>query len=406
MQRWSVLLGCFIGMAVSLGPIFFQSLGLYLRPMTEEFGWSRTEFAAVFSIAGFASIFGLSIAGYLVDRFGPPRIILIGFTLLCASYASFSLVNSYSVFVALACFVAITGSFATYPSYQGLLPRWFDKNLGLSLAIASSGIGVGTALFPYIINASLQSGGWRNTFVLVGAIAFAAALINFLLFIRQNKGPLPTQEERIAGPDTASPDVPFKQALSTPDFWMLAISFSLIFLVAIGINFHLAALVTDRGGSSTQAASALAAAGMASLAARLITGPLLDRFPVRIVGLVFFIGQAIGCLLLLQGDPSLIIAAAILLGAAQGAELDMMPFVVARRFGKIAYSQIYGTLYGVLQIGTILSPMILATIFDRTGSYALGLTIYPALSILALGLLWVARTSAPVNLQVGPAATG
>lgn len=393
MQRWSVLLGCFIGMAVSLGPIFFQSLGLYLRPMTEEYGWSRTEFSAVFSIAGFASIFGLSVAGYLVDRFGPPRIILIGFTLLCASYASLSLVNSYPVFVALVCVVAITGSLATYPSYQGLLPRWFDKNLGLSLAVSSSGIGVGTALFPYIINASLQSGGWRQTFVLVAAVAFGVALINFLLLIRQNRGPMPPQEQRISGLKTASPDVPFKQALKTSDFWMLALSFGLIFLVAIGLNFHLAALVTDRGASPTQAASALAAAGLASLAARLVTGPLLDRFPVRVVGLVFFLGQAIGCVLLLQGSSSLTILAAVLLGAAQGAELDMMPFVVARRFGKIAYSQIYGTLYGVLQIGTILSPMILATIFDKTGSYSLGLMIYPVLSIIALSLLWVARTS-------------
>lgn len=405
MQRWSVLLGCFIGMSVSLGPIFFQSLGLYLKPMTDEFGWSRTEFAAVFSIAGFASMFGLSIAGYLVDRFGPPRIIVLGFTLLCASYASFSLVNSYTAFVAIAFLVAITGSLATYPSYQGLLPRWFDKNLGLSLAIASSGIGVGTALFPYIINAGLQSGGWRYTFVLVAGVTFSAALVNFLLFIRQNKGPLPRQEERATGPDAGLPDVSFKQALRTSDFWILAASFSLIFLVAIGLNFHLAALVTDRGGSPTQAASVLAIAGGASLTARLITGPLLDRFPVKFVGLVFFSGQAIGCVLLLQGHPTLTIVAAILLGAAQGAELDMMPFVVARRFGKIAYSQIYGTLYGVLQIGTIVSPMILATIFDRTGSYAFGLTIYPILSVLGLGLLWAARTSAPVDIRIRAVAT-
>jgi hypothetical protein len=113
---------------------------------------------------------------------------------------------------------------------------------------------------------------------------------------------------------------------------------------------------------------------MASLAARLVTGTLLDNFSLRAVALCFFTGQAIGCVLLQEGFITPILPA-ILLGAAPGAELDMMPFVIARRFGKVAYSQIYGSSFAVLQIGQILSPVFLATIFDQTGSYAIGLTL-------------------------------
>ena len=393
MRRWSVLAGSSIGMAVSVGPIFWLVLGLYLKPMTAEFGWSRTDFAVVFSSASVANALMLPVAGYLVDRYGPRRVILAGMTSLCLAVAGMSLVHSYPALIALACVVAVTGCTASYPAYLALPPQWFDKRLGLSLAIASSGIGVGGAIFPHIINASLAARGWRETFVVVAVIAFAIGIANWLLLIRENTRPIPMEERRQLGVHEILPAVTFREAMRSGDFWMTSIGFGLVFLVTIGINFHFAALIGDRGGSAAEAASAVAALGLASLAGRLVTGALLDRVSVRAVAVIFFLGQAIGCALLFRGGSGTTILAAILLGAAQGAELDMLPYVVVRRFGKVAYAQIYGTAYAVLQIGQITSPIILATIFDRTGSYAVGLMLYPVLSLVALALVWRARTA-------------
>lgn len=391
MKRWSALAGCFIGLAVCVGPIFWLALGLYLKPITAEFHWTRTEFAFVFSLASFANGLMHPIAGYFVDRFGAPRVILVGVIGLFASYAGLSVVQSFTQFASLACLVAVAGAIASYPAYLSVPLRWFDRNLGLAMALASSGIGVGGAIFPYIISASIGLSGWRQTFVNVGLIALVIGLVNLAVLIRVNKGPIPDTERRAVEASAESVDIPFLLAMRTSDFWLFSIAFALIFLVTIGINFHLASLINDRGGSPAEGAAAVAAVGMASLAGRLVTGPLLDRFTLRVVALVFFVGQAIGCILLLEGLSP--IAAGALLGLAQGAELDMLPFVITRRFGKIAYAQIFGTCYAILCIGQIISPMVLATIFDRTGSYALGLTFYPILSLVALALVWIARVT-------------
>jgi MFS family permease len=383
-------------MAVSVGAIFWLAFGLYLKPMVAEFGWSRTEFASVYSIATIANVVMFPVAGWLVDRFGPTLVILVGIVSLSASYASLSLVSSYATFVALAVAVAATGSLATYPSYLALPPRWFDRHLGIALAVASTGIGVGALVLPQVVTASLESVGWRLTFVLVGLIALVVGIASFAAFIRDNKGPIPKNEVR----ESSAPDqrwdtkagVPFGEAVRTFDFWAFSAGFSLVFFVTMGINFHFAALIADRGNSPADAATGVATLAMASLAGRLVTGLLLHKLSYRVLAVVFFIGQAAGCLVLLTGTTAAVYLGAALLGLAQGAELDMMPFVIARRFGRMAYARIYGSSFSVLQVGQMASPVVLAWTFDRTGSYTVGLTVYPFLSLVAAVLVCVART--------------
>jgi MFS family permease len=392
MKRWSVLLGCAIGLAVSVGPFFWLALGLYLKPMTTEFGWTRSEFALSFSLASIVNALMLPVAGYLVDRFGASKIILLGIVTGTLSYAGFSLVNSYWSFLLIACLVAGTGCIASYPAYLALLPGWFNRRLGLSFALAASGVGLGGAIFPYVINAGLGY-GWRNAFLFTAAFAAVIGLVNFAGFIRVNSGALP-EAERFADPasEPVSIDHSLSEALRSVDFWLYSIAFSLVLLVTLGVNFHFAALVTDRGGTAAQGAAVVSALGFASLVARLVTGSLLDRWSVRAVAAFAFLGQAAGCLLLLNGGGyEILVVGAVLLGIAQGAELDMLPFVTARRFGRRAYARIYGSSYAVIAVGQIISPLVLGWVFDLTGSYRLGLIIFPMLSVIALVLVAVAR---------------
>jgi MFS family permease len=151
-------------------------------------------------------------------------------------------------------------------------------------------------------------------------------------------------------------------------------------------------LLSDHGASASQIAAVFAAGSVGSLAGRLSTGIMLDRFSVRLIAGLFFSGQAIGLLLLLDGLPWALLAS-LLLGAVQGAEIDMLGYVVARRFGQAAYGQIVGACFGLSLVGAITGPLVMAKIFDRTGSYDLGLMIFPLFPVLALGLLWLAKFS-------------
>ncbi|WP_374943765.1 MFS transporter [Sphingomonas sp.] len=393
MKRWSVLLGCFIGMGVATPALLLQPMGLFVKPVTAEFGWSRTAFSVILSGAALVNALILPLAGYLVDRFGARRVAAVGTTLGCASYAALSLAHSYGGFFALIALAVITGNLASYPAFMGLAQRWFDKRLGLALAITSTGIAVGVGGFSYLLTDSIARYGWRSAFQIAGATALVVGLANLVVLVRDNPGPIPEDERRDRAIDVAQDGHSLAEALRTRDFWLFAVSSLLVILAVVGTNFNLPALLSDRGATASRIASVVAIGSAGSLFGRLVTGVMLDRLPALVVAAIFFGGQAIGLLLLL-GDARWALAAAFLLGLVQGAEIDFLGFVIARRFGRVAYARIFGTCFAITLIGAVLGPLVMASIYDRTGSYDLGLMLFPLLPIMALGLLWFARMSA------------
>ena len=384
------MLGCFIGMALSTPAILMQPLGLFLKSMTTEFGWSRTAFSGVVAMASLANMIILPIAGFLVDRFGPRRIIAVGSVLGCASYAAMSLASSYAELIILIMIAVAAGNLASYPAFMSLAQRWFDKRLGFALAITSTGLAVGVAIFSFVISQTIEASGWRTAFVTVGTATLIIGLINVLVFVRDDEGRVSratTSGETASRVDTSES---LAAALKTSDFWLYTSSFTFIIFAVVGCNFHLPALLSDRGALPGQIATVMALGAAGSLFGRLVTGILLDRYSVLRVASVFFIGQAVGFILLLDG-LQWALPASFLLGAVQGAEIDVMGFVVARRFGRSAYARIFGTCFGITLVGAMVGPMAMATIFDRTGSYDLGLMLLPTFPVIALLLLWRVR---------------
>jgi nitrate/nitrite transporter NarK len=386
LRRWLVLLGCFVGMALSTPAILMQPLGLFLKSMTAEFGWSRTTFSSVVAMASLANIIILPIAGFLTDRFGPRRIIAVGTVLGCASYAALSLASSYAELIGLIMLAVAAGNLASYPAFMSLAQRWFDTRLGFALAITSTGLAVGTAIFSFIISRTIVLSGWRTAFVTVGSVALIIGLLNVIFLVRDADNRAP--DVGMAGKAVVSIGgrESLSMALKTSDFWLYTSAFTLIIFGVVGCNFHLPAMLADRGAVPGLIATVVAVGAAGSLFGRLVTGLLLDRYSVMRVASVFFIGQAIAFTLLLDG-LTWVLPASFLLGAVQGAEVDVLGYVVARRFGRSAYARIFGTCFGITLLGAIFGPMAMATIFDRTGSYDLGLMLLPALPILALLLL-------------------
>jgi MFS family permease len=388
MRRWLVLLGCFIGMGLAMPAILMQPMGLFLKSMTAEFGWSRTAFSGVIAIAALCNALIMPIAGYLVDRFGARRIIAIGTVLGCCSYAALSLAGSYAAFIAIMALAVFTGNLAGYPAFMSLAQRWFDKRLGFALAVASTGLAVGFAGFSYVIARTIATQGWRAAFLSVGVVALVAGLANVIVLLRDQDRVTPDTGSR-ASESQPQPGSTLSQAMRTSDFWLYSGAFTLIVFAVVGCNFHLPALLSDRGATPGMIASVVAIGSAGSLFGRLFTGIMLDRFSVLRVASVFLAGQAAGFVLLLDG-LHWVMPASFLLGAVQGAEIDVMGYVMARRFGGAAYARIFGMCFGITLIGVMIGPLAMATIFDSTGSYDRGLGLLPIFPVAAFALLWMA----------------
>lgn len=395
MRRWLVLLGCFIGMAVSISATLAFPFGLYLEAMTREFGWSRTQFAATLSFISLGNIVMLPVAGYAVDRIGPSRSILIGLLLGCGSCAAIALINSYLAFIIVSCIASMTGSLALYPAYFGIVRGWFDRNLGLALAMASAGVSVGVAGFARLITLMIDAHGWRSAFVASALVAFVIGLLGLWLLIQENRDALPPAERLPDVEEEAGTGLSLGEALRTSDFWLFSIAFMLVVFAGSGPQVHLPALLSDKGVASGVIASVVAALAVGSVAGRIATGALLDRLSFRVVATIFFLGQALG-ILILSWKPSLAILAALLMGGALGAEIDIMGFVMARRFGRVAYARILGVALAVAQSALLVSPVGTGIIYDKYDSYDPVLRTYPILPIVAVILILLAKTSRPI----------
>lgn len=404
MKRWSVLVGCFLGMSIASPAILLIPLGLFMKSVTGEFGWSRTEFSIVIATASVCYALVLPLAGCLVDRFGARRVALVGTLLGCGSYMCLSLTHSFSAFVTMTALSVALGNLASYPAFLFLTQRWFDKHLGLAFAITSSGLAVGTGGFSYLISQSIELHGWREAFLVAGGVAMAIGLVNLAVFVRDNKGPIPEAERRSEHVEASQQGLTLRSAMATRDFWLYALAFAVVLFGAVGCNVHLPAMLSDWGASGPQIAGIVAAASAGSLFGRLAGGALLDHLHTRTVTGVFLLCQLLGFLLLLEG-LKWALPASFLIGAMQGAEIDILGYLISRRFGRLAYARIFGCAFSVTLLGAILGPIVLGLAFDKSGAYNVGLMIFPILPVIAFGMFCLtakspqpAPTVAVVNL--------
>ena len=177
-------------------------------------------------------------------------------------------------------------------------------------------------------------------------------------------------------------------ALRSPHFWMLAVAFFCIPIVANGTIVHLVPLLTDRGIRADRAVVVFSGIGASLIVGRLLCGFLLDRFFGPHVAIAFVVLPALGVATLLASrDPLLTAFGAVLIGLGMGAEVDLIAYLQSRYFGLRAFGQIYGYLFAVFTIGSGLGPFAMGAAYDATGSYRPALIAFVVVLVCAAWLL-------------------
>jgi len=381
MNRWRAAAGASIGLAVGWGPFFILSFGLFQKPIITELGWTRAEFSLGFSIATIIAAASSGMVGALVDKFGARRIAFVGTIAFPAVLAPLSLIHTYPEYLACAVMIGALGSWTSYPTYVPILPVWFKRNLGAAFAVASSGVGFGTAVASLCAGFFIVHLGWRAAIAVLPIPLVVVGLANTLALLPARSADQATELLLVTSTDAG---LSFHDAIRTGVFWKLTISFALVILVGIGVDFHISALLTDRGFTTLHAAGVASLIGTSILVARLATGLLLDYLPFRILALVIFLGQATAALLLAGGwgGPAPYIAAC-LIGVAIGGEGDLMPYAFSKQFGAKAYGKIYGFGFSFYNLGTLLGPLLLGAVYGQANSYVPGLAGFAGLSVTA-----------------------
>lgn len=378
-----VVLAAFFGAMVGFGSLLVFSFGVFLKPLTSEFGWSRESVSAAFGFAAMAIAVSSPVLGRILDQHGARRVVLpcmvvFGVTFAQLSLLTPSLVHLYATFVVL----GIVGNGTTQMGYSRAVSTWFTQNRGTALAIVMAGVGVGGMVFPGLAQWIITNHGWRAAYLVLGIIILVFGVPLTALFLRERPAAL-----RVDG--RASHDgSTVREGLRTRPFWILC---AVLFFASIAVNgaiTHLSALLTDRGIAPEDAAVALSVLGGMSLCGRLVTGRLLDRYFGPWVSLLLLVGVAAGMLLLSVAHSKLMaVMAAALIGFGLGGEADVTPYLLSRYYGLRSFSTLYGLTWTAYAMAGALGPVVMGRVFDVTGSYGPMLMWLSGLTLFASALL-------------------
>ena len=383
-NRWWIVFGATVSMLVAQGPVILYTLGLFIKPLNQEFGWDRASISAAGGIAAICSAITIPFVGSLIDRWGV-RTVLLPVIVLCASSVALIAFTPNLILVLMLLF-AITGVLGAGQGplgYAKVVSSWFDDRRGLALGITMSGIGLGAALIPQFAQLLIGSLGWRAAYFGLGFLTLMIAFPAVFLFIRE-----PIEKKTTAGAaqgqSVASdrlPDLEVREALGGRRFWLIACALLLVSTVTQGMVVHTVPMLTDKGYSPETAASLMIAVGLSTMAGRLLSGYLVDRIFAPYVAAFFFVLPCLGIYLL--DSTAWPVAGIISLGLASGTEIDLIGFLTSRYFGMKRFGQLYGYLFASFVVGSAIGPYMMGLAFERLHSYRPALLTFGAFMLVA-----------------------
>lgn len=390
-RPWLIVAASFCALFVGTGTVTFM-FGVFLQPVTTGLGISRGTYSSGTLLFFILGALTCPFLGKALDLWGSRRVLLPLILAFAGAMAALSRLSpSQPVIFAL---FALAGSFSAglMPvAYARSVSLVFDKRRGLALGLAIAGVGCGVALVPPLMGAIIGSAGWRNAFLVYGALVLLFAFLPVALFI--NDPPIP--RERAPGASGLADATGFTAAESFAHwrFWLMLVAFFLAIVAINGTISHMVPLLVDRGLPTGQAVRALSAVGVAAIFSRIACGWLLDRFSGPVVAMVFLAIPIAGIALVSQnGAAQIPWVGALLMGVAIGAEVDILAYFVSRYFGLRAFGAIYGVFFSVFGIGSGVGSFLSGASYDHFKSYDGVFLLYQGL--LVISCLLVARLGA------------
>jgi MFS family permease len=396
-RGWAAVFAAAVGLFLSFGSIAVYSFTVFLKQLTETFGWSRGGVSFAFTCACLAGLGSVLVTGRLVDRIGGRMVAIVATALFGLSFCSLGFISGeiwqlYVIFL----FLGISGGGTSAVAYSSVVSRWFDERRGLALGLTMAGTGLGSAAAPAIAQALIDAVDWRIAYIAFGLTVLLVACPVLIVWLREPARGGRRRQEKAEG--VAVTGISAREARRSSKLWIMIASLFLGAAAVQGCLIHLVPLLTDMGVTAERAAFAASVFGAANLIARLGTGYLLDRIFAPYVVVAAFGAAAFGSALLLAGS-AWALPATLLLGFGLGAETDAVPYLVSRYFGLRAFGEIYSNAFVTVPLGGAIGPLLVGVGFDQTGAYQIPLVC--CCIALVVAALLMTRLGAFPNLALG-----
>jgi MFS transporter, OFA family, oxalate/formate antiporter len=376
-EKSVVIVAVFVGLMAGFPSSYLATATTFILPLTQEFGWGRIVPSTMY----LCSMAGIALAsiwlGRVIERFGAARVALASGACLAGAQFSLGLQTGSPMLAFAICFLAgALGAGTSVGLYLTALPRWFDHDLGKALGISIVGMSVGVTVMPALAASVSITHGWRGAYFILATVQLALTLFASLLLVwlgHRKRSAATTQSL------SERPGLALRDAVRTRSFWLLA---AMVFFATLGVfgpSFQLLPLYSDLGVASAMLPIIAVMLGLGTLLGRLCSGFLLDHMDARIIAAVTFAIGGAGILwlaLIDQMQPVAILCIPpLLLGAALGAESDIIAYMARRFFGLRHHAAIYNRILIVYYLGAVTGPLALGWAFDRFSESTVALTV-------------------------------
>jgi sugar phosphate permease len=378
-------------------------LPLFYNFWVTEFGWSRKQVTSgnAFSKLLIGPLFGFA-AGWLIDRFGPRRLMLAGILMAGGAVIGLGSMSALWMFYLFYIFNALGYVCGGPLPIQVLLSRWFTKARGSAMGFAYLGIGIGGAIVPLLTIWLTERFGWRGALQTIGVlmlvIAFPAAF-----FVKESP------DGRKKATEVAAM-VPVREVFRNKAFYLLAIG-SMCSIGAVGGTIqHLKLFLTlDMKYPEPSALTISFLVLLFSIGGRLLMGVLSDFVPKKhVMLLIYFLVAAAIPLQFLGASKVAMYAFAAIFGLGLGGEYLIIPLIAGELFGQKVLGRILGIIVTADGVAEAAFPYLVGHLYDRNGNYKAGfvtLICVALLGALAVGLLpRKSSTSGPDTTSIAAAA--
>ena len=406
---WTVLFAAGSSMVVRNSAASL-TLAVFIFPMSEDLGWSRTLIAGAASLGGLVATVASPVVGWALDRYGA-RVILTGSVLILG----LSTVSLAWATVPIAFYLAYGLGRVIFSSPLNIGPsvvvsRWFVRRRGLATGFLFLSHSLGMITFPLIAGLVIKYRGWEDAWIVLGVLVWILALGPVSMLVRQTPeevGLLPDGDP--PKPQTGGVETPavteeqnwtLREAARTPTLWLLAMATGSLFLLQSGTNIHQGAYFLDQGLGVGVSAATLSLNAVFTGVGSIFWGWLVDRVPVRFTYAGVALMMAVALILFPMADTTVeALIVASIFGAAVGGILVVPVVAYADYFGRRSLSAIRGVTEPFVSLGQAIGALFSGIVYDVTGSYKDAFLVLSILGFATIAMLLATR--APVRERQG-----
>jgi MFS family permease len=403
---WIVFAGTLI-LSVSSG-IGFYGHGVFLDPLRTLHGWPKATISMAITLYFLTSGTMGMIIGRQVDRYGPKGVLIIGSLVIGTGFVLLSRIHTVWQLYVVYFMMALGFSCTSLVPVNTLITNWFIRKRGFVMSLTNTGLSAGGIVLVPLASYMITRWGLEVALPVLGMIYCVVVIPCALFFIRQRPSDLDQYPDGETPPASAAdgPGSPLdyaaqmqvwtrSQAIRTAAFWSIVIAFLLALAGQIAFLVHQVSFLSPYLGVSG-AATAVSITAAASIVGRLILGTFVDRCDKRHVIMVCFLVQGVAMLTLAYYNHVIILYLGTLaFGLTMGSIIMMQSLIIGECFGLLSFATVSGLAGLFTMTGAAFGPTIAGLIYDAANSYRAAFTIFAALSIVAILVIFFARPSGP-----------